>query len=1178
MQFIFKIIAKLANYYFKINAVLKVLKLFICLFISLFSSVEVFSQDLTIQNPNICSATGSMASITVNATVSSPNYTWSYKTPSTSWVTISSANASSVYSTYNSATLNITKTPTSPVTETSYRVVVNGSLTSNEAVLTVDPTPVYRTITGASAVCAGEIKTFTYGANSVGAIQWQYSTTSPDVADYFIDIDGEIGGVYTANNLQETTWFRVKNTSGVCNPIYSPAVQVVVNSLPKAGYIEGGDISVCKTSNTTDLALIGYEGTIQWQKATALTGTYSLISLATNDTYTASKLTETTYFKAVVSSGVCEKVETDAVLITVDPTPISKTITGASAVCEGSSIELKYGSGSVGDIQWQSSSSGTADDFYDIDGKLGEIYLATDLQETTWFRVMNTSGVCIPIYSPAVQVVVNPLPAAGYIDGGDISVCKTSNLIELTLNDYEGTIQWQKALDAGGSPGTFANITSATKDTYTASNLTATTYFKAVVSSGVCEKVETDAVLITVDPTPISKTITGPLPLAVCEGSSIELKYGAGSVGDMVWQSSTSGTVDDFYDIDGKSGEIYLVTDLQETTWFRVMNTSGEVCDPKYSLAVKVLYYPLSAAGYIDGGDISVCKTSNVTDLTLNYYEGTIQWQKALDIGGSPGTFANITSAIKETYTASNLTATTYFRAIVSSGVCSSEITDPVVITVDSTPVSKTITGASAVCAGGSKTLTYGSGSVGDIQWQRSITSSSTGFVDIDGETEGVYIATNLQESAWYRVMNSSGVCNPIYSPAVQVVVNLKPVVGNIEGGNVNICKTVNSTILTLNNSVGTIQWQKATALTGTYTKISSATSARFIAASLLATTYFRAVLSSGVCAQAITTPIVLTVEPTSTSKLITGASAICSGGSKTLIYGTGSIGAIQWQRSITSSSTGFVDISNEKAISYSTTDLQKTTWYRVKNGTCTPVYSKSVQVVVNPSTTPTFDQVGAVCSGAILAALPQISTNAIAGTWSPLINNTTTTTYTFTPTAGVCVNTTTTTITVNTTPPPTGEENQSFNSDVPKSIRDLVVVGSNLHWYSSLENAIANINSLDLNTILIKGNTYYAMQTISGCTSNSPLAVFVGDNLGTTIFDFKELQFYPNPVKDYFTLTYSEIISDIQLFNIMGQSVFIAHPKALNPTLNIDYLPAGTYYMEVKSNNKKAIVKIIKK
>ena len=1171
-----QIIAKLANYYFKINAVLKVLKLFICLFIFLFSSVEVFSQTIP-ETLSICSTPGSTASITVTTTEESPTYVWSYKTPSsTSWVPISSANP--VYSSYNTATLTITKSSSLLATGTSYRVVVNGNLTSNPAVLTVDPAPVPQTISSDSAVCAGESKTLTNGANSVGTIQWQYSTTSPDVADYFIDIDGEIGGVYTANNLQETTWFRVMNTSGVCNPIYSPAVQVVVNSLPKAGYIDGGDISVCKTSNTTDLALIGYEGTIQWRKATALTGTYSPISSATKDIYTALNLTATTYFRAIVSSGVCEKVETDPVVITVDPTPVSRTITGSSAVCAGSSIELKYGSGSVGDIQWQSSTSGTADDFYDIEGETQEDYTPTDLQETTWFRVMNTSGVCDSKYSLAVQVVVNPIPFAGYIDGGDISVCKTSNLTELTLNDYEGTIQWQKALDAGGSTGTFANITSSNKDIYTASNLTATTYFKAVVSSGVCEKVETDAVIITVDPTPISKTITGPSPLAICEGSSIELKYGAGSVGDMVWQSSTSGTVDDFYDIDGKWGEIYLVTDLQETTWFRVMNTSGEVCNPIYSPAVKVLYYPLSSAGYIDGGDISVCKTSNVTDLILNYYEGTIQWQKALDMGGSPGTFANITSATKETYTASNLTATTYFKAVVSSGVCEKVETDQVVITVDPTPVSKTITGASAVCAGGSKTLTYGSGSVGDIQWQRSITSSSTGFIDIDGETEGVYIVTNLQESAWYRVMNSSGVCNPIYSPAVQVVVNLKPVVGNIEGGNVNVCKTVNSTILTLNNSVGTIQWQKATTLTGTYTNVSSATSARFIAASLLATTYFRAVLSSGVCTQGITTPIVLTVEPTSTSKLITGASAICAGGSKTLIYGIGSVGTIQWQGSTTSSSTGFVDISNEKAISYSINDLQKTTWYRVKNGTCIPVYSKSVQVIVNPSTTPTFTQVAAVCSGSPLAELPMTSTNAINGTWSPSINNTTTTTYTFTPTAGACVNTTTMTIIVNTTPPPTGNVNQSFNTDVQKSIGDLVVVGSNLHWYNSLENAIANTNSLDLSTILVKGNTYYAMQTISGCTSNYPLAVLVGDNLGTTIFDFKELQFYPNPVEDYFTLTYSEIISDIQLFNIMGQSVFIVHPMALNPTINIDYLPAGTYYMEVKSNNKKAIVKIIKK
>ena len=73
----------------------------------------------------------------------------------------------------------------------------------------------------------------------------------------------------------------------------------------------------------------------------------------------------------------------------------------------------------------------------------------------------------------------------------------------------------------------------------------------------------------------------------------------------------------------------------------------------------------------------------------------------------------------------------------------------------------------------------------------------------------------------------------------------------------------------------------------------------------------------------------------------------------------------------------------------------------------------KEITITVTPKTTPTFAEVLPVCSGATISALPTTSTNAIKGTWSPELNNTTTTTYTFTPTAGQCVNTTTQTITI---------------------------------------------------------------------------------------------------------------------------------------------------------------------
>jgi len=100
-------------------------------------------------------------------------------------------------------------------------------------------------------------------------------------------------------------------------------------------------------------------------------------------------------------------------------------------------------------------------------------------------------------------------------------------------------------------------------------------------------------------------------------------------------------------------------------------------------------------------------------------------------------------------------------------------------------------------------------------------------------------------------------------------------------------------------------------------------------------------------------------------------------------------------------------------------------TWSPALNNTATTLYTftptagqcattATMTITVNPIGTPTFTQVPAICSGATLSALPTISNNSYAGTWSPALNNTATTLYTFTPNSGVCANATTMTITVN--------------------------------------------------------------------------------------------------------------------------------------------------------------------
>lgn len=76
----------------------------------------------------------------------------------------------------------------------------------------------------------------------------------------------------------------------------------------------------------------------------------------------------------------------------------------------------------------------------------------------------------------------------------------------------------------------------------------------------------------------------------------------------------------------------------------------------------------------------------------------------------------------------------------------------------------------------------------------------------------------------------------------------------------------------------------------------------------------------------------------------------------------------------------------------------------------------KTLTIVVNQPTVPTFSAVAPIYSGGALNPLPTVSLNGIIGTWSPILNNTATTTYTFTPNTGQCASGTTLIITVNST------------------------------------------------------------------------------------------------------------------------------------------------------------------
>ena len=144
--------------------------------------------------------------------------------------------------------------------------------------------------------------------------------------------------------------------------------------------------------------------------------------------------------------------------------------------------------------------------------------------------------------------------------------------------------------------------------------------------------------------------------------------------------------------------------------------------------------------------------------------------------------------------------------------------------------------------------------------------------------------------------------------------------------------------------------------------------------------------------------------------------------------------------------------------------------------------------VTVTANATPSFTQVAAFCSGAVISPLPTTSNNGITGTWSPALNNNQTTTYTFTPTAGQCATTATMTITINALPVAgiTNNSNATELTCTQTSI-SLTATGGGTYSWSNGTSIVGTSANLSVNA---PGAYTVTVSNASGCTATSSLNI----------------------------------------------------------------------------------------
>lgn len=903
---------------------------------------------------------------------------WEYSVDGgTTWINISNTTTTQAYS-------NLT-------VPTQYRAVVqNGSCataTSAVASMTIDPATVGGTLSSNATVCTGSNSgTLTLAGRTGNIVRWEQS------------IDGGITWTNIANttasqsylNLVITTRYRVLVQSGSCASAYSNQVIITVSPNSVGGTINPAATTVCSGSNSGTLTLSGHTGSIvRWERSIDGGVTWTnIVNTTTTQNYT--NLTTTTLYRVRIQSNPCTAVYSAIATVTVTSATVGGSIApAASSVCTGTNSGTLTLSGETGSIlQWE----------FSIDGGLTWTVIAnttnteayTNLVTTTMYRALVQNGGCTSSYSASATVTVDATSVGGAVSGG-VTVCSGTNSGTLTLSGQTGTIiGWESSNDqvtwtATGNTTTSQNFT----------NLIDTTFYRVIVQSGVCSSDTSTIDTVIVDPVTVGGAVS-PAATTVCSGINSGTLTLSGETGSVVrWEYSTDGGVTWIIISNVTTSQSY--NNLITPTIYRALVQSG-VCSQAYSAQATISMNSQAVGGTLYA-DATVCAGSNSGTLTLVGYSGSIsQWESSIDGGLTWSPIANTT--ISNNY--SNLLDTTLYRVIINSGVCPTDTSTTVTIYTDAPSVGGMVSMDDTVCAGANSGTLSLSGHTGSVTgWEYSVDGGVTWVNIANNTTTQGYL--NLMQTTMYRVRVGNGVCPSV--PSDTAIITVDPVVtGGTVTGSTTVCATSNAGTLDLTGYSGTItSWETSTDGGITWTPNGNTTASEAYT-NLTDTTWYRVVLSSGVCGMDTSTVGLITVDPATVGGTTSPNALVCSGNNGGTIYLTGDTGnVVRWEYS-TDGGNNWIAVSNTTdSLVY--VNLTQTTLYRavVLSGVCAPPQYSSVDTItVAPLTIPgTVSGSTSTCEGSGSGVLTLSGNNGtILGwesstdgglTWTAIPNNTST-------------------------------------------------------------------------------------------------------------------------------------------------------------------------------------------
>lgn len=88
---------------------------------------------------------------------------------------------------------------------------------------------------------------------------------------------------------------------------------------------------------------------------------------------------------------------------------------------------------------------------------------------------------------------------------------------------------------------------------------------------------------------------------------------------------------------------------------------------------------------------------------------------------------------------------------------------------------------------------------------------------------------------------------------------------------------------------------------------------------------------------------------------------------------------------------------------------------------------------------------------------------------------------------------------------------------------------------------------------------------------------LYVEGSLGNDDFSATNFSVYPNPVQNELTINSTEVVDNVQVYDVLGKLVLNITPNAVSPKVNMGGLTSGAYFVKVSINGASKTVKVIK-